>query len=211
MREASKLKSTNPINMEALVSGRIPGSTPGLRQRACQLYSEDCQFPWFSGPNASHQNRTHMAFEGHMRYYSPASLLTQSFVGSSTKCRRIAYRYIFSWAASNFPSEWPVTHTADILPTFLHNSLSRAELEVSRTFTDELIKFTAGDVNNLQWKGYTLREKHLNELNYAGKWTTLRESSGEFGMSTDHANLLEEITREVASTGRNGWAGMLDR
>jgi hypothetical protein len=167
-------------------------------------------------PGTSADHRGPVAFEGHMRYYSPADLFSESFIRQlqarsaerESPVGKALYRFILSWTTNHFPSSWPVTHTADILLTFLHKSLSDEEINVAYSFTDELIALVAGRKEIMRWKPYTTAERSLNELHEDGQWRVRLQGSGEFNLDDGFSTFCEEAMRASLHHGRTSWQGM---
>lgn len=182
------------------------------------MYADGSRFPWFKiPPGTSADHRGSVAFEGHMRYYSPADLFSDSFIrqqqtrgtGVDGSVGQALYRFILSWTTHHFPSSWPVTHTADILATFLHKSLSEEELRVARSFTDQLIALTAGRREVMRWTPYTTAERSLNELCEDGQWRVRLQGSGEFDLNDDFSAFCEEAMKASLDHGRPSWKDMI--
>ncbi|KAL2208321.1 alpha/beta-hydrolase [Sarocladium strictum] len=205
-------------NLQHLVDGRIPPDRQDLREKAYALYADGSKFPWFKmPPGTPADHRGSVAFEGHMRYYSPADLFSDSIIRhqqarsteSDEPVGKALYRFILSWTTNHFHSSWPVTHTADILLTFLHKSLSDEEMNVAYSFTDELIALVAGRKEVMRWKPYTAAERCLNELHEDGQWRVRFIGSGEFDLDDDFSALCEEVLKASLSRGRASWKGMV--
>ena len=78
------------------------------------------------------------------------------------------YRYVFAYSTHNRPADWPPTHTADVVPFFLHRNLSGKDHRVSETFADRLLESATGRDPAL-WTRYTADEAQLNVLGKAGE------------------------------------------
>lgn len=214
MRQATQLNRKADLHHH--VEGRIPPDRPDLRERAYELYSDESKFPWYKMPEGvSPEHRGSMAFEGQIRYYSPTNLFSESFIRkpcpedqTGQVKDKTLYRYILSWTTDHFPASWPVTHTADILLTFLHDSLSAAERRVALSFTDQLIAFTAGRKEQIRWTQYTAEEKLWNELEEDGKWRQRLEGTGEFDLDDEYSAFCKEAMRASLDYGRASWKGM---
>lgn len=199
-------------NLEAVVEGRIP-PIPGLRKKASRYYeSEHINFDWFDGPaNYDSGGKSLMAFDGHARYFAPARQVCESFLSSAARSdkKREVYRYICSWATSHWIKEWPVTHTADILPTFLHSSLTAGEKRIAHTLVDPLIAFVSSTPENIMWKPYAADDRVLNELTAHGAWRMVIEDQNTFGLTQESLQLWDEIITAVLDTGADGWTDMI--
>lgn len=119
------------------------------------------------------------------------------------------YRYICNWATSHWRADWPVTHTADILPTFLHPSLSAKEKEMSYTLADRIIGVAAGNEDNVEWQRYTKQDRAINEWGDDGKWKILKEDETVFNLTDETKGLWDEIIQAILESGFNGWADMI--
>ena len=201
-----------PADIQPVIRSRVPPDKD-LRNQARTLYADDAFFDWCSEPSMKNipKMRSRLALEGHARYYAPTMQLAGSFLrrqAHSPSTHRSVYRYIFSWKTSGWPADWPVTHGSDILPLFLHSSLSSAELAIARAFVDQLIAFTAGKTERMMWQEYKLDDRALNELDRKGKWRVLMEGNGEFGLTGPFDKFWREVVNCVLETGREGWPGM---
>jgi hypothetical protein len=198
--------------LDAIINGRIPPSH-GLREEVRQHYADESKFDWFDASVIEKASfaKSVMALEGHARYYIPARQVCESFLKSQARSgkQRSIYRYVFNWATSHWPYDWPVTHTADILPMFLHSSLSPAERFIACTLTDRLIAFTTQRQEKVSWSEYTLEDRALNELNATGQWYLLMEDKGAFNLRKESVALWEKVISSVLDTGRDGWAHMI--
>ncbi|KAL1869687.1 hypothetical protein VTK73DRAFT_3061 [Phialemonium thermophilum] len=207
IRQAALLDQKSEL--PRLIKGRIPPSPPELRNRAYELYAEDCLFPWFKvPPGVPRFHQSALAFEGHMRYYSPAQLFSDSFIRSE-KGGRAIFRYVLSWVSAHFPPTWPVTHTADILLTFLHKSLAAAEVPVALSFVDQLIAFSTGNRGKMLWKGYTSSQRCLNELDENGTWQVLEDRNGAFDLMDEYSEFCSQVMNASVKAGREGWSEMI--
>lgn len=199
-------------NIETAVRGRIP-PIRDVRNKALRYYeNEDINFDWFEGPATyDSSGKCLMAFDGHARYFAPAKQVCESFLSSAARSdkQREVYRYICSWATSHWNKEWPVTHTADILPIFLHPSLSAREIGISHTLVDPLIAFVSSTPEKIMWKPYTAGDRALNELNAHGTWKVVIEDQKTFGLTRESLQLWDEIVTAVLDTGADGWSDMI--
>jgi hypothetical protein len=194
------------------VKGRIP-PIGGLRERALRYYgSGQADFDWFAGSaNLDTTVKSLLAFDGHVRYYTPAKQVCESFSSSTAggARQRVVYRYLCNWATSHWSKEWPVTHTADILPTFLHSSLTPREQRIAYTLADQLIAFASPTPEKITWRSYTVGDRALNELNALGQWNILMEDQNSFNLTEECSKLWEEILIAILDTGADGWADMV--
>ena len=151
-----------------------------------------------------------MAFMGHTRYYAVTQLLSDTFIASkiSANKTRVVYKYIFSWTPTHWPSDWPATHTADLLPTFLYARLTPSDLAVSCTFADQLILFATGSQDRMKWRKFEANCRVFNVLNQDGSWELRKEGTGEFGLTKDHISLWSDATNAAIKAGRGSWIGM---
>ena len=196
----------------ASIDSRIPPSG-NLRERARQLYGELSDFRWcgVSPGKLCPGTGQWLTLEGHARYYAVTPLLSESFLSrqlSLSGKQHAIYKYIFSWNTQHWPSDWPATHTADILPMFLHHSLSPEDLAVALTFADNLIAFSADETDQVDWSGYRLDDKCLNLLSSSGCWHVSVEGNGEFGLTPQIVNLWQDVVEATLEAGREGWVGM---
>lgn len=183
-----------------------------------KLYGEQSPsgFMWFGEPDAKDKSLaalSWLALDSHARYYAVTQLLSESFVTSRSFSAhpRTMYKYIFSWVPQFWPKDWPATHTADILPMFLHRGLSLSELEVAHTFVDPLIYFAAGSKGDMLWKQYGADEhaRKLNAIQRNGKWKVINEDSGEFGLRTEIVDLWRDVIEASLEIGMEGWDGII--
>lgn len=201
---------------QVTINGRVP-PVRNLRQKAEELYntSKAEKFKWYSNPatngRVSDSALCWMALESHARYYAVTQLLSKSFIDSrpASDKPREAYKYIFSWTPTQWPSGWPSTHTADILPTFIHKRLSTKDRAISCTFADELILFTAGRQEHMAWRKFEPDSFIFNVLTKAGRWELKEEGSGEFGLDEEHVQFWEEVVDSSIKLGQKGWTGIL--
>ncbi len=151
-----------------------------------------------------------MAFEGHARYYTPALQVSESFISNTSQSgkQRSLYRYLFNWATSHWPTDWPVTHASDILPMFLHPTLSPKELDIANTMTDQLISFATQRLDRITWKEYKSDDRALNELNGMGEWSILNEENGAFDLNPEYVTFWRKVIDAVLGAGRHGWLEM---
>jgi len=155
-----------------------------------------------------------MAFDSHARYYVASQLISDSFLrskrlSSGAKQPSTIYKYVMSWKTAHWPPEALVTHTADILPLFLHPSLSLAERRVAETFTDNVIIFAQPKRAELTWSLYTSHSRCLNVLSSSGKWEVMREGEGEFGITPDIVDFWRRAISDTLAAGRDGWDGII--
>ncbi|CAK7199408.1 hypothetical protein SEUCBS139899_002088 [Sporothrix eucalyptigena] len=207
IREAAILSSGKSHDIKKVVQTRIPPHS-NLRERAAQLYSKSTAFPWHATcPNLAVPERNHcsMSLEGHCRYYTPAALFSRSLVTRAAPAK--LYRYVFGYATNHWPADWPVTHTADILPIFLHSSLTEKDRRISETFADRLLEFTAG-LAPTNWTPYTAENAQLNVLGKDGGWTVDSEKKGAFDLTDDLIQFWGDVLKASFATGRTGWAEM---
>lgn len=193
------------------MKGRIP-PVRDLRGKALRHYGGgQVDFDWFKGSaDLDTSAQSLLAFEGHARYCTPAKQVCGSFLSSTARYgrQRVVYRYICSWATSHWSVEWPVTHTADILPTFLHSSLTPSEKRIAYTLVDPLIAFVSSMSEKITWRSYTIGNPALNDLNAHGQWNILMEGQNTFNLTQASSKLWDEIVMAVLDTGADGWADM---
>jgi len=201
-------------NLKATIEGRIP-PVDDLRERAMRLYDEtraNC-YKWYDGPvpgTASNSALCWMALEGHARYYAGTELLSEGFIAShaSSLRRRSAYKYILKWIPEYWPKNWPSTHTADILPTFLHKDLPRSDLVISQMFADELLFFAAGQPDRMKWHKFEADDRFFNVVNRKGCLELITEGRGEFGLDEECVSLWKDVIDASLQLGRQAWVGM---
>ncbi|KUJ07785.1 alpha/beta-hydrolase [Mollisia scopiformis] len=202
--------------LETTIAGRVP-PIGNLRARAMEIYEESklSNFTWFSGKNdrkATPSALCWLALDSHARYYATTQLLSESFIRSRYPDEsKPTYKYIFSWAPQFWPKSWPATHTADILPMFLHRGLSDNELQHAHTFADLLIHFAAKDTEAMFWKPYEAGDgnRKLNQFQRNGSWTVMDEDSGEFGLRKDITDFWRDVVEAALDIGMEGWEGMI--
>ncbi len=201
-------------NIKSTIEGRIP-PLYNLREKALSLYDRTragC-YKWYDGPvlgTASESALCWMALEGHARYYAATELLSEGFITSraSSGQKRAAYKYIMNWIPKYWPDNWPSTHTADILPTFLHKDLPVSDLVVSQTFTDGLLFFAAGQEDRMQWRKFEVDNRFFNVISRKGCLELITEGSGEFGLDERCRNLWKDVINASNQLGREAWIGM---
>jgi hypothetical protein len=149
-----------------------------------------------------------MALDGHSRYYVPGRLLSKSFLmltSPPAARQRVVYKYIFSWVSKNWPMNWPATHVADLLPMFLHKSLSADDIVIAQTFVDQIIRFAEGKQDEMAWQIYDPESWLSNVLRQDGGWEILTEGSGEFGLTDESVKLWQEVFHRCLT--EDGWEG----
>lgn len=215
IREAAIIASNKMHDINRVIKTRVPpDATGGLRNRAAELYADPAAFPWHAtSPTLAVPERNHvsMALEGHCRYNTPATLFSRSFTHARSSSlpltERTLYRYIFGYATDHWPKEWPVTHTADILPMFLHQGLNAADRQVSETFADRLLQFAAGAAPD-QWTPYTVETPLLIALGHDGSWSVTSEAGGAFDLTAERIQFWTDVLKAILATGRTGWPEM---
>jgi hypothetical protein len=209
IRQACEPHQTGRLEM--VVNGRIP-PIRDLREKALRYYgSGQIDFDWFEPSARLHiHGKELLAFDGHARYYTPAKQVCESLLSSAARSgkQRVVYRYICSWATSHWSKEWPVTHTADILPTFLHSSLTPKEKVIAHTLVDQLIAFVSSTPEKITWRSYTAGDRALNELTEHGQWNVLMEDQNAFSLTQESSKLWDDIVTAILDTGADGWADM---
>ncbi|OAA61816.1 Carboxylesterase, type B [Niveomyces insectorum RCEF 264] len=219
IREVALIAKNQEHDIDRVIRSRVPGQS--LRQRAARLYGDHRGFSWYQAHmdplNVPAHNRCSMVLEGHCRYNAPAALFSQSFVGSRGSARqRTLYRYVFGYPTAHWPKGWPVTHTADILPMFLHPGLNDVDRRVAETFADRLLLFTASGVpgagaggdKSTHWLPYTTDSKRLNVLTADGNWSLAEENGGVFDLDDVHIRFWEDVVKAILATERRGWPEM---
>jgi hypothetical protein len=202
--------------LESTVNGRVP-PTGNLRARAMEIYGESkaSDFAWFGGEDVkiSPAALSWMALDSHARYYAVTQLLSTSFVTSShlSNHPRKLYKYIFSWIPQFWPKGWPATHTADILPMFLHRALPESHMEVAYSFVDSLVYFATNEEAKMSWKQYKADEcdRKFNRIQRNGRWSVINQDSGEFGLRKDIVDFWRDSTQASLAVGMEGWEGMI--
>jgi hypothetical protein len=216
-------------DLAATVVARIPPAPANLRSRALALYDPSPRGPlhsmmgWFAPPPGGiHQMSdaalAWMTLESHSRYYAVTQLLAHNFLSApltpqagKRRRRRTVYRYILSWTPKPWPAGWPATHTADILPIFLHRRLSAEDAAVAaKGLTDELIRFTAGAAGRvvpMAWSKFEPEAPLFNVVRRDGSLATCREGSGEFSLTDSCIDLWRDVVMASLETGREGWKG----
>ncbi|KAL1895946.1 hypothetical protein Sste5346_005045 [Sporothrix stenoceras] len=220
IREAAIIAGNKKHDLSTIIKTRVPPDTDTtgtgkLRERAAQLYVDPATFPWHATlPKLAVPDRNHvsMALEGHCRYNAPATLFSRSFTQASpasptSPTEKTLYRYVFGYATEHWPKEWPVTHTADILPMFLHRGLNAADRQVSETFADRLLQFAAGAAPH-QWTPYTAGAPLLNMLDHNGGWSVSTEAEGAFDLTEECIQFWADVLKAILATGRTGWPEM---
>ncbi|CAK7231488.1 hypothetical protein SCUCBS95973_007935 [Sporothrix curviconia] len=207
IREAAILKSGKSHAITKVIQTRIPPHS-NLRDRAAQLYSDPASFAWYAvSPSLAvpEKNRCSMAFEGHCRYYTPAALMSRSLAHRTAPAK--IYRYVFGYSTEHWPTDWPTTHTADILPMFLHRDLIERDRRISETFADRLLEFTAGSAPST-WTHYTAEGTQLNILDKKGEWSVGSEKTGAFDLTDELVQFWADVGKAILATGRTGWTEM---
>ncbi|CAK7210608.1 hypothetical protein SBRCBS47491_000830 [Sporothrix bragantina] len=207
IREAAILASGKPHAITKVIQSRIPPHLD-LRERAAQLYSSPASFAWHAAsPSLAVPDHNHcsMALEGHCRYYTPAALMSRSLARRAAPAK--IYRYVFGYSTEHWPVDWPTTHTADILPMFLHQSLTDKDRRISETFADRLLEFTAGSTPSA-WTPYSADEAQLNILDKKGEWSVGSEREGAYDLTEDLVQLWADVVKASLATGRTGWPEM---
>ncbi|CAK7208947.1 hypothetical protein SCUCBS95973_000285 [Sporothrix curviconia] len=202
-----------PPPLESNIAGRMP-PVQDLRGRAQNLYNAamDSRYSWYQSPipsTLSPGGLAWMALDGHARYYVPGQLLGTSFAKGSEHA--VAYRYIFKWTPMQWPENWPATHTADLLPMFLHKSLGAEDMLAARSFADQIVLFASGGsakANCLQIYAETTGWLS-NVFERDGRWTTTKKGEEEFGLSSEAVALWEDVFRVCLDWEQSGWEGMI--
>lgn len=179
-------------------------------------YSEkmDNKYQWYQSQIPSDLepgSLSWMALDGHARYYVPGRLLAQSFVNSPGDTA--AYRYIFKWTPTLWPDNWPATHTADLLPMFLHKSLTGKDMVAAQNFTDQIILFASGTGGE---GGHTALQKFDESSSWAsnvfersGSWNAEDEVGSEFGLTDEAVALWTDVFKACLDWEQTGWEGMI--
>lgn len=213
IREAAIIAGNKKHDISTIIKSRVPPDATGsLRERAALMYADPASFPWHTtSPRLTvpDHNRVSMALEGHCRYNAPATLFSRSLTQTPSMAgkRKILYRYVFGYATEHWPKDWPTTHTADILPMFLHRSLSDADRRVSETFADRLLQFATGAAPD-QWMSYTVEAPRLNMFDQKGDWSVTSEAEGAFDLTEDRVQFWADVLKAILATGRTGWPEM---
>ena len=196
-----------PANFSILVNSRVPENSD-LRRRALDLYNSNTLLDNHESRTAhliKGDDKAWMMFDEHSRYTAVNNLIIEAFLASSVS--RHLYRYHFYWTTHHWPSHWPATHTADILPLFLHK-LTKEEMKISLTFLDELLFFVTNNEQRMLWKQFDPDTRHCNRLDMQGQWQVIKEGTGEFGLTAEHMTFWKEVVREIVLTGKRGWPEM---
>lgn len=206
-----------PPPLAANLAGRIP-PVDALRRRALRLYREETDADyaaWYQSPTPSQLAPgalAWMALDGHARYYVPGRLLARSFgaAANGSAPATAVYRYIFSWAPTQWPANWPATHTADLLPLFLHRSLGAQDTAAARRFADQVVLFAAGATGQLALQRYGEATGWAsNVFQRDGTWAARRQDEGEFGLTEEAVALWEDVYRSYLDWDAAGWAGVI--
>lgn len=174
----------------------------------------DATYQWYQSPEPSTLqpgSLAWMALDGHARYYVPGRLLAQSFFKSSRDTA--AYRYIFKWTPAQWPENWPATHTADLLPMFLHRSLDEKDVIAAQNFADQIILFASGagsSEEGMSLRAYKEPSSWLsNTFQADGNWVPRQRDEGEFGLMDETVVLWMDVFKTCLDWERTGWEGMI--
>ena len=200
-----RLEATpRPANPNAIIKSRIPPD-PQLRSLATSLYTEQ-NLSYFESPDEilSDQQKHWMALDGHSRYYAPNYLYCDCF--RRLKPGNRVYRYLFGNRTVHWPASWPATHTSDILPTFLHRSLSEADFNAALTFVDQIITFVNGIEEELLLNLFD-GEECCNILDLDGKWNVTRKLEEVAALSVERLKLWQAAIQKSLELRSEGWPG----
>ena len=173
----------------------------------------DSTYQWYQSPEPSTLqpgSLSWLALDGHARYYVPGRLLAESFVNSAKDTT--TYRYIFKWTPTQWPENWPATHTADLLPMFVHKSLGGKDTEAARSFADQLILFASGAEKgkHLSLQRYDESSSwSSNIFDRDGSWVARRQDEGEFGLTDEAAALWTDVFKTCLDSEKTGWEGKI--
>ncbi|KAH8805133.1 Alpha/Beta hydrolase protein [Xylogone sp. PMI_703] len=201
-------------NKHILINGRVP-PIKDLRGRVVDIYSASMveKYKWYQrgiSIGMSDDDLCWMALEGHAKYYAVTQLLSNTLINSKSAAgkKRVLYKYILCWTPKNWPQDCPATHTADILPTFLHKSFTSDDLKVAYTFADQLIFFAASSSERMTWRKFEGEDRMLNVLTRQGSWDIMKEGSGEFGLREECVRFWNDVVSASIKLGREGWPGI---